>query len=361
MPLVRKECVENRFHYKNYENYEACESLKATKGREGKREGSRGKVKFYKNILETIGRTPLVKLSKIGADLECDLYAKCEFMNPGGSVKDRIAYQMVIDAETSKRIKPGDTLIEASSGNTGIGMALVGAVKGYRIIITLPDKMSHEKQVLLTALGAEVIRTPIDVAWDDPRSHIGVAKKLHSETPNSHLLDQYSNASNPNAHYHGTGAEIIEDMEGKVDMVVMGAGTGGTITGVARRVKEFCPQAVIVGADPDGSILAGEGEVKPYLVEGIGYDFVPDVLNRDLVDTWVKTNDQASFTLARRLIKEEGLLVGGSCGAALQAAMAKGRELKAGQNCVVVLPDGTHNYFTKHVDDGWMKKQGFDI
>lgn len=316
---------------------------------------------IYENILETIGGTPLVKLSKMGSDLECNLYAKCEFMNPGGSVKDRIGYQMVVDAEKSNRIKPGDTLIEATSGNTGIGLALAGAVKGYRVIITLPEKMSHEKQVTLTSLGAEVVRTPTDVAWDDPRSHISVAKKLNSEIENSHILDQYANLSNPEAHYHGTGAEIIEDLNAKVDMVVMGAGTGGTITGVSRKIKESCPHAIIVGADPEGSILAGEGEIKPYHVEGIGYDFIPDVLNRDLVDTWVKTNDEVSFALARRLMREEGLLVGGSCGSALQAAMEKAKALKAGQNCVVIFPDGIRNYLTKHVDDSWMKDNGFSI
>ena len=315
----------------------------------------------YGDILETIGRTPLVKLSKIGAGLECNLYAKCEFMNPGGSVKDRIGYQMVLDAEKSGRIKPGDTLIEATSGNTGIGVALAGAVRGYRVVITLPEKMSHEKQVTLRCLGAEVVRTPTDVAWDDPRSHISVARKLNSEIENSHILDQYANPSNPEAHYHGTAVEILEDLNGRVDMVVMGAGTGGTITGVSQRVKEACPQAVIVGADPEGSILAGKGEIKPYHVEGIGYDFVPDVLSRELVDTWVKTNDQVSFTLARRLIREEGLLVGGSCGSALQAALEKAKALKAGQNCVVILPDGIRNYLTKYLDDDWMRDKGFDI
>lgn len=315
----------------------------------------------YENILETIGHTPLVKLSQMGADLECNLYGKCEFMNPGGSVKDRIAYQMITDAEKSGRIQPGDTLIEATSGNTGIGVALAGAVKGYRVIITLPEKMSHEKQVTLMSLGAEVVRTPTDVTWDDARSHLSVAKKLNSEIKNSHILDQYANPSNPEAHYYGTAAEIIEDLNGQVDMVVMGAGTGGTITGVGRKIKESCPQAVIVGADPEGSILAGEGEVKPYHIEGIGYDFVPDVLDRSIVDTWVKTNDETSFTLARRLIKEEGLLVGGSCGSALQAAMERARALKAGQNCVVILPDGIRNYLTKHLDDGWMKEHGFSV
>ena len=318
-------------------------------------------MRVYDNILALIGRTPLVRLSKLGANLDCNLYAKCEFMNPGGSVKDRIAYQMVTDAEMSGRIKPGDTLIEATSGNTGIGLALVGAIKGYRVIITLPEKMSHEKQAILAALGAEIVRTPTEVAWDHPESHISVAKKINKEIENSHILDQYSNPSNPQSHYEGTGAEILEDLGGQVDMVVMGAGTGGTITGVARRIKESCPNALIVGADPDGSILSGEGEVKPYHIEGIGYDFIPEVLDSQYVDKWVKTHDNTSFTLARQLVKKEGLLVGGSSGSALEAALDAAKSLKAGQNCVVIIPDGIRNYLTKHIDDKWMKDNGFNL
>ena len=318
-------------------------------------------MRTYNSILELIGATPLVKLSKVGSDLSCNFYAKCEFMNPGGSTKDRIAYQMVIDAERSGYIQPGHTLIEATSGNTGIGLALVGAIKGYRVIITLPEKMSHEKQATLQALGAEIVRTPTEAAWDDPESHIGVAKKLNKEIENSYILDQYSNPSNPQAHYEGTGSEILEDLGGQVDMVVMGAGTGGTITGVAKRIKESCPEAIIVGADPEGSILSGEEtEVKPYHVEGIGYDFMPEVLDSQLVDTWVKTNDKVSFSLARKLVREEGLLVGGSSGSALQAALEKAKDLKAGQNCVIIMPDGIRNYLTKHIDDNWMRDNGFN-
>ncbi|MCA9756473.1 MAG: cystathionine beta-synthase [Candidatus Eisenbacteria bacterium] len=314
---------------------------------------------IFDNILDVIGRTPLVKLHRVGEHLDCNLYAKCEFLNPGGSVKDRIGYQMVLDAEAQGRIKPGDTLIEPTSGNTGIGLALAGAVRGYRVIITLPEKMSREKQVVLEALGAEIIRTPTEAAWDSPDSHIGVAKTLQTQIPNAHILDQYSNPSNPNVHYERTGQEILDDLNGKVDMIVIGAGTGGTISGVARKIKEECPNCIVVGADPVGSILAGGDQVGTYKVEGIGYDFIPDVLDRKLVDTWVKTNDGPSFQLARQLIREEGLLCGGSSGSALYAVLKEAAKLKKGQNCVVILADGVRNYMTKFVDDKWMRDNRF--
>ncbi len=313
----------------------------------------------YENILQTIGGTPMVRLNKVGSGLACNLYAKCEFMNPGGSVKDRIGYRMVMEAEKSGRIKPGDTLIEPTSGNTGIGIALAGAVRGYRVIITLPEKMSKEKVVVLTALGAEIIRTPTEAAWDSPDSHIGVAQRLQRELPNAHILDQYSNPANPDAHYFGTGQEIWDDLDGKVDMVVMGAGTGGTISGAARRLKELNPEIIIVGADPVGSILAGPGEVGTYQVEGIGYDFIPEVLDTNLIDIWVKTEDKPSLQLARRLVREEGLLCGGSSGTALFAALQEAPRLKEGQNCVVLLPDNIRNYLSKHIDDAWMKSRDF--
>jgi cystathionine beta-synthase len=311
------------------------------------------------NILEAIGRTPLIRLNRLAAHLDCTMYAKCEFLNPGGSIKDRIGYAMVEAAEREGRIKPGDTLIEPTSGNTGIGIALAGAVRGYRIIITMPEKMSREKQVVLEALGAEIIRTPTEAAFDSPESHINVARRLQSQLPNAHILDQYSNPANPRIHYEATAQEILDDLDGQVDMVVMGAGTGGTITGIARRVKEVRPGCRIIGADPVGSILGGGKDVGTYKVEGIGYDFIPDMLDRSLVDEWVKTSDQPSFLLARRLIREEGLLVGGSSGSAMYAALQKASTLSRGQNCVVILPDGVRNYMTKFVDDKWMRDNDF--
>ena len=316
-------------------------------------------MKILNNILEAIGNTPIVKLNKIGARLECNLMVKCEFFNAGGSIKDRIGYNMILDAENSGRIKPGDTLIEPTSGNTGIGMALAAAVKGYNMIITMPEKMSKEKEVILRALGAKIVRTPTEVAWDSPDSHIGVAKKLNKEIKNSHILDQYSNPANPDIHYEATAEEIISDLDGNVDMVVMGVGTGGTITGVAKKLKEISSDIKIIGVDPYGSILGGGTEVHPYKVEGIGYDFFPDVLDNDLIDEYIKVDDKNSFKMAKQLIKEEGLFVGGSSGSAVWAGLKAAKDLKKNQNCLIILPDSIRNYLTGFVDDQWMKKNGF--
>src|SRR3954470_20274456 len=314
---------------------------------------------FLDSILDATGMTPMVRLARIGKTLPGELLGKCEFMNPGGSVKDRIGVKMLLDAEKAGRIRPGDTLIEPSSGNTGIGIAFAGAVRGYRVIITMPEKMSQEKQVVLEALGAEIIRTPTEAAWDAPESHIGVAKRLREIIPNSHILDQYSNPSNPLAHEEGTGREIIDQYGGKLDAVVMTAGTGGTISGVARVIKREVPGCKVVGVDPEGSILAGPGEIKTYKVEGIGYDFIPDVLDRRLVDRWLKSNDRDSFLCARQLIRQEGLLISGSSGAAVWAGMQVARDLGPGKRVVVILPDSIRNYLTKFVDDRWMRQQGF--
>jgi cystathionine beta-synthase len=314
---------------------------------------------IYDSVLDAVGHTPMVRLARIGRDLPCELVAKCEFMNPGGSVKDRIGVRMLLDAERSGRIRPGDTLIEPSSGNTGIGIAFAAAVRGYRVIITMPEKMSQEKQVVLEALGAEIIRTPTEAAWDSPDSHIGVAKRLKEVIPKAHILDQYANPSNPAAHEEGTAQEILAQCGGKLDAVVMTAGTGGTISGVARGIKRVLPDALIIGVDPEGSILAGPGDIKSYKVEGIGYDFIPDVLDRKLVDRWVKSNDRDSFRVARRLIRQEGLLVGGSSGAAVWAALQVGKTMQAGQRVVVVLPDSIRNYLSKFVSDAWLRQHGF--
>jgi cystathionine beta-synthase len=311
------------------------------------------------SVLEAVGNTPMVKLSRIGRDCPCELLGKLEFMNPGGSVKDRIGVRMLVEAENSGRIKPGDTLIEPTSGNTGIGLAMAAAVKGYRMIITMPEKMSREKQVVLEALGAEIIRTPTEAAWDAPDSHIGVAKRLNEVIPHSHILDQYSNPDNPLAHELGTGREIVDQCGGKLDAVVLTAGTGGTISGVAKLIKRELPECLVVGVDPEGSILAGPGEIRSYKVEGIGYDFIPDVLDRGLVDRWVKTNDRDSFRVARQLIRQEGLLVGGSSGSAVWAALQVAKQLPAGSRIVTILPDSIRNYLTKFVDDSWMRQHGF--
>lgn len=319
------------------------------------------------SVLDLIGNTPLIKLNKIPQQygVKCPVYAKVELFNAGGSIKDRIAKNMVLEAEKTGRIKPGYTLIEPTSGNTGIGLALVGAVRGYRTIITLPEKMSNEKVSVLKALGAEIIRTPTEAAWDSAESHIGVAKKLEKEIPNSVILDQYGNTANPDAHYYGTGFEIWEQTKGKVTHLVAGAGTGGTISGISKYLKEKLSSVTIVAADPQGSILAVPESLNTlsegYLVEGIGYDFVPDVLNRPSVDRWIKTDDKELFKLARKIIREEGILVGGSSGSALQAALEVGKYLSEDDVLVVVFPDSIRSYLSKFADDEWMKINGFEV
>jgi len=324
--------------------------------------------KILPDILHAIGNTPLVKLNNIpkAEGIKCDIYVKCEFLNPGGSVKDRIGYRMVQDAEAKGILKPGCTVIEPTSGNTGIGLAMACAVKGYKCLIVMPEKMSNEKVAALQTLGAKIVRTPTEAAWDEPAGLIAMAQKFQHEIPNSIVLDQYRNPGNPLAHYDGTGEEILRQCAGKVDMVVVGAGTGGTISGIGRKIKEKCPDCKIVAVDPEGSILSlpeslNKTDVTFYEVEGIGYDFLPTVLDRDVVDKWYKSNDKESLPLARRINAEEGILSGGSSGAALSIALkaVKDYDLKEGQKCVVILPDGIRNYMTKFVSDNWMEARYF--
>ena len=316
------------------------------------------------SILSQIGNTPLVRLNKVPQSLgiEATVYAKCEFFNAGSSVKDRIALRMIEQAEKSGRIKPGDTLIEPTSGNTGIGLALVAAVKGYKTIITLPEKMSAEKVAVLKALNATIIRTPTQAAFDSPESHIGVARRLEKEIPNAHILDQYGNEDNPLAHELGTAEEIWAQSQGSVTAVIAGAGTGGTITGLARGLHKHNKECKIIAADPQGSILALPSQLNDehngtqYKVEGIGYDFIPDVLDQHVVDKWYKTDDRDSFHYARRLIAEEGLLVGGSSGSAIAALVAAHREKVFTKDdvVVVILPDSIRSYLSKFADDDWL-------
>uniref|UniRef100_A0A182PI09 Cystathionine beta-synthase n=1 Tax=Anopheles epiroticus TaxID=199890 RepID=A0A182PI09_9DIPT len=318
------------------------------------------------SILEAVGGTPLVKLNKIpqSLGLKCNVYVKCEFLNPGGSVKDRIGVRMVLEAERKGLLKPGCTIIEPTSGNTGIGLAMAAAARGYRCLIVMPEKMSNEKVDTLKALGAEVIRTPTEAAFDSPEGLIAVSQRLQRSIPDSVILDQYRNAGNPLAHYDGTGAEIVDQLGGQVDMVVIGTGTGGTMTGIGRRIKESCPNCQVIAADPEGSILAepeelNRTEVNFYEVEGVGYDFLPTVLDRSVVDRWYKFNDRVALPLARRLIRDEGLLCGGSSGGNLYVALEAAKTLKEGQNCVVILPDNIRNYLTKFVSDNWMEARYF--
>ena len=295
-----------------------------------------------------------------------NLVAKCEFFLPGGSLKDRIGKRMIEDAEKKGLIKPGvSTIIEATSGNTGIGLALNGAVKGYDVIITLPEKMSQEKSDVLAALGATIIRTPTEASFVDIDSHIGVARQLEKKIPDAKILDQYCNPSNSLVHYDETAEEIWQQCDGKVDYLVMTAGTGGTISGISRKMKEKNPNIKIIGVDPNGSILAypdslNKEGIHGYKIEGIGYDFIPKNCDRHgNIDEWIKTNDTESFIMARRIIKEEGLLVGGSAGCALEAAIRFAKNLPEDKRVVVIFTDSVRNYISKFLNDDWMLENGF--
>jgi cystathionine beta-synthase len=307
----------------------------------------------HDNILQSVGRTPLVRLRRVTEGLAPTIAAKVEAMNPGGSTKDRVAVAMIADAEKRGWLRPGGTIIEATAGNTGVGLAMAAAVKGYRCIFVLPDKMSAEKIALLRAYGAEVVITATNVAPDSPDSYNGVADRLSREIPGAWRPNQFTNLANPEVHYRTTGPEIWEQTDGKVTHVVGGVGTGGTLSGVGKYLKERNPDIKIIGADPEGSVLSG-GTPHGWKVEGIGEDFVPKTFNSQLVDDWVRVGDAESFHVAREVARREGILVGGSCGTALAAALRYARRLSASDLVVVLCPDTGRNYLSKMYDDGWM-------
>lgn len=324
---------------------------------------------YYDSILEVIGNTPLVRLNRVTGDVNGTILTKVEYMNPGQSVKDRIGIKMIEDAEEKGLIEPGGTIIEGTSGNTGLGLALAAAIKGYRCIFTVSDKQSKEKIDLLKALGAEVKLCPTDVDPDDPRSYYSVAKRLNEEIPNSYYPNQYDNPSNSEAHYETTGPEIWEQTEGRVTHYVAGMGTGGTISGTARYLKEKNPGVEVIGVDSCGSVYkkyfeTGEfdkEEIYPYLTEGIGEDIIPENMNFDLIDHVVQVNDENAFRMTRRMAEEEALFVGGSCGAAVYGALQYAREEGLGEDdvMVIILPDSGTRYVSKIYNDEWMREHGF--
>src|ERR671922_1845116 len=315
----------------------------------------------YPTVLELVGNTPIVRLDSIGRDVHPRLLAKLDQLNPGGSVKDRIGLAMIEKAEREGKLKPGGTIVEPTSGNTGVGLAIAAALKGYRCIFVMPDKMSQEKISMLRAYGAEVVITPTAVDPDSPESYYSVSSRIAEEIPGGFKPDQYSNMANPDAHYEVTGPEIWDQTSGEVDAIVISVGTGGTITGVGRYFKERKPEVLIVGADPEGSVFtAREGrDVHPYLVEGIGKDTWPKTLDADVVDEWVKVSDRDSFLTARRLAREEGLLVGGSGGTTVFAALEVARRFGPEAWILTLIPDTGRNYLSKFYDDKWMLEHGF--
>jgi cystathionine beta-synthase len=324
---------------------------------------------IYNSIIDVIGNTPLVRLNRVPGNLKLTIAAKVEYLNPGQSIKDRIALKMIDDAEEKGLIKPGGTIIEGTSGNTGMGLALVAAVRGYKCIFTTTDKQSKEKIDLLRALGAEVEVCPTNVEPDDPRSYYSVAKRLSREIPNSYYPNQYDNPSNTRAHYETTGPEIWEQTDGKVTHYVAGMGTGGTITGVARYLKEKNPDVKVIGVDSIGSVykkyfetgVFDKNEIKPYITEGIGEDIIPENVNFEYIDAVVQVGDKNAMQMTRRLAKEEGLFIGGSCGAAVYGGLQYAREQNLGEDAlmVVILPDSGTRYVSKIYNDEWMKKHGF--
>ena len=315
-------------------------------------------MQIHDSVLEAIGRTPLVRLSRVHPP--GNLVAKVEHMNPGGSIKERIAVAMIDAAERDGLLGPGGTIVEPTSGNTGVGLALVGAVRGYRVICTVPDKVSAEKIRQLEAYGVEVVVTPTELLPEDDDSYYGVARRLASEIDGAFNPNQYFNPANPAAHEATTGPEIWEQTGGKIDVLVAGVGTGGTITGIARFLRPRRPEIEIVGADPEGSIYSAgpDGDIHQYLVEGVGEDFYPDTVELDLIDRFIMVNDRQSFAMTRRLAREEGLLVGGSCGMAAVAALQVAQE-NTDRLVVVILPDSGRGYLSKVFNDDWMREKGF--
>jgi cystathionine beta-synthase len=316
-------------------------------------------VRYYENVVDLIGNTPLVRLRNVTAGIEATVLAKVEYLNPGGSVKDRIALRMVEAAERDGSLKPGGTIVEPTSGNTGVGLALVAQLKGYECVFVCPDKVSEDKQNVLRAYGARVVVCPTAVAPEDPRSYYNVSDRLTAEIPGAWKPDQYSNPNNPLSHYETTGPELWEQTEGRITHFVAGVGTGGTISGVGQYLKEVSGGRVrVIGADPEGSVYSG-GTGRPYLVEGVGEDFWPQTYDRTVCDEIIEVTDHDSFALTRRLAREEGLLVGGSCGMATVAALKVAAQAGPDAVVVVLLPDGGRGYLSKLFDDDWMARYGF--
>lgn len=313
---------------------------------------------YANNLLETIGNTPLVRLNHVTEGIKATVLAKVEYFNPGASVKDRPALKMILDAEARGLLKPGGTIVEPTSGNTGVGLAILAAIRGYRCVFTMPDKMSQEKRDVLRAYGAEVVITPTAVANDHPESYYSVADRLTREIPGAYQPNQFHNAKNPESHYESTGPELWQQTDGRITHYVASVGTGGTISGTARYLKEQNQKLVVVGADPEGSIYSGDTP-KPYQVEGIGMNYIPDTVDLRLIDRYERVGDQEAFTMTRRLAREEGLLVGGSSGTAVVAALRVARELPEDAVVVVLLPDSGRGYVSKIFNDEWMRQHGF--